>query len=139
MSDEPEVSAGLLVCGSFDPRELSLLLGVDAAIGRAGEMRRNGVAREEDSWHYRTAKTRSFDWPERLEKALDIVRPHFSDFLAFCDRRSLYREIQLVSTMTHGTPIGSFMAEQVADLARLGCSLDIDLYVASDRDHAHTP
>ncbi len=139
MSDEPEISACLLVCGSFDPRELSLLLGVDAASDRAGEMRRNGVAREEDSWHYRTDKTRSFDWPDHLETVLGIVRPHLGDFLAFCDTRSLYREIHLVSTMTDGTPIGSFTAEQVADLAQLGCALDIDLYVASDHDHAHTP
>jgi uncharacterized protein DUF4279 len=139
MADEPEIRACLLICGSFDPHDLDRLLGVEASIHRAGEIRRSGSPREEDSWHFQAGPSRSFDWPAQLDKVLAVVRPHLDDFLAFCDSRSLYREIHLISTMTmDGTPIGAFTADQVADVARLGCALDIDLYV-SRGDYDHTP
>jgi len=124
----PAIYACLDVSGSFDPHGLTAMLGADARITRAGEVRRNGAVREFDSWHFSTPKVASVDWPAQLDQVLELVRPRLDEFLTFCRVRALGVEVHLVAEMSGETPIGSFTTDQIAYLALLGCSLDIDLY-----------
>lgn len=132
----PSIYACLDVSGTFDPADVTRMLGVEASAHRAGELRRNGKHWDQDSWHFSTAKEESWEWPEHLDSVLALIQPCSDDFVRFCDDRALEREVHLIAEMTGETPIGSFSVEQVADLARFGCSLDIDLYCWTEADEA---
>jgi hypothetical protein len=127
--EAPEIHACLAVEGTFDPDELSTLLGVKPDTeGRAGEKLRNGKSRERDSWHYRTKREHDWDWPRHLESVLAIVRPHAAAFREFCDAHQADREVHLVAYMTGATPIGAVGRDAIRELAEIGCGIDIDLY-----------
>lgn len=130
----PRIHCCLEVSGSFDPNELTTLLRTDAEIARAGQVRRNGTVREVDSWHFSTPTTSSMDWPDHLERVLDLVRPRAEEFRVFCRGHSLTAGVHLVAYMTGSTPIGSFTQVHIAELASLGCSLEVDLYCDANED-----
>ncbi|HWS93427.1 MAG TPA: DUF4279 domain-containing protein, partial [Mycobacterium sp.] len=110
MGDSPTIYACLAVSGSFQPQDLSTMLDAAARITRTGEARRDGTPWESDSWHFSTARTASVDWPEHLDRVLDLVRPRMDEFRSFCRDRDLDVEIHLVAEMSKQAPIGSFTA-----------------------------
>jgi len=59
---------------------------------------------------------------------LALVRPHRDEFVRYCDERGLERSVHLVALMPDETPNGTVSTAHVAELASLGCELDIDLY-----------
>jgi hypothetical protein len=129
--DAPWIHSCLGVYGTFDPADLDRLLEVTATSGRKGEPKRIGrrvgpKVHDQDWWHYSTEKSHSWDWPGKLHTILDLIGPHRAEFLAFT--ADLEVEVHLVAGATVSTPVGTIPREVIADLAALGCSLDMDLY-----------
>jgi hypothetical protein len=86
----PSIHACLSVWGSFDPADLTRLLGVEAKTRRAGDVRPGGRTEDDDLWHYSPTED--------------------------------------VAMLPGDTPNGTVSAAHVAEVASLGCELDIDLY-----------
>jgi hypothetical protein len=138
----PLISASLGVFGTFEPNELSGLVGVEGEVARRGDSRPGGRRHGEDSWTFRTAEEPSLDWEGHLRRALAVTEGHEEQFARFCDDRQLERQVAVIAKMTAPspdgaaeTPLGTIPRELVERLATLGCALDIDLYCWCSDEH----
>jgi hypothetical protein len=131
----PVTWACLFVVGSFDPDELTELLGVGAKTRRAGD-KIGRLTASEESWHFSTPKQSSVDWPAAIEQVLAVVRPHEKELRAYKQKHGLRIRLDLCAEMYDNarTPLGGVSPETIAELARLDAGIDIDLYTGCSHD-----
>jgi hypothetical protein len=128
----PSIYACLGVYGSFAPADLNGLVGVAAKTGRAGERSVRQPDRpgpDHDWWHYSTDAADSYDWAAQLDRLIALIDPVMQRFISYCDDHRLDCQVHLVASVPEGasTPIGTVAASQVAWMAAIGASLDIDV------------
>ncbi len=111
----------LTVTGAFRVAELDELLGT---VGRST----SGNDNDGRGWWTLEAKSEGVDWPGLLEQVIQPFRDRLTEYAGFRDLHGLEAQALLVAYMSSSTPIGSFTATQVSDLACIGCSLEVDLY-----------
>lgn len=103
--EAPEMHACLAAEGTFDPDELSTLLGVKPdAGGRIGEGLRNGKVRERDSWHYRTKRDSTGTGRDTWSRCWRSCAPTLMRS-ATSATLTKHPEIHLVAHMTGATPV----------------------------------
>ena len=129
MTDESSRGhACLAVTGSFDPDELTRLLGEPTRTARAGQIPRPGAAPyRSDTWHLETEPSGS-GWSTKVEEILGRVRPNAAAFRAVCETHGLQPSIHLVAYVAGATWPDGLSAETVREIADLGCGIDVDLY-----------
>lgn len=113
--------------GAADSDAVRAIVGEDASFRPGGERLPTGDTRW-DSWSIECSCDGT-DWPGLLDQAVAPLRQHGSHLTALRASVQVEAHLLLVAYMSEQTPVGSFTADQVRDLARFGCSLEIDLYV----------
>lgn len=128
----PTIWACFFVSGSFDPMQVSQLLGVEGKIRRAGD-RVGALTAREDSWHFSTARRQSVDWSSAVQEVLGLIRPHAAELRQLCLTKGVVFRVDLCAEIYDNsrTPIGTIDRAVIAELADLGAGIDIDLYTGS--------
>ncbi len=121
VADSPRLHATLTVTGVFASDELDQLLGT-------GDRSKSGTGSDGRNWWTLEAESEGVDWPGRLDQVIQPFRDPLAAYVRFRDLHEVKAQALLVAHMSRSTPIGSFSASQVADLALIGCSLEIDLH-----------
>jgi hypothetical protein len=129
-----QVAASLSLTGSFDPAEVSNLIGLQPArTWRAGDsVGRRPIKRKDDGWVIEIPREDSLDADVQVQKVLAVVEPHLADLFIVAAK---YRLVSILSVAVYvdsndaTAPALHFPSDVLGKLDEMGASLDIDLYV----------
>jgi hypothetical protein len=127
----PIISTTLRVMGNFEPELLTAELGIDPTrYWRKGDPRGGSPVLRfaEDGWALQVNKRPSLHLEEELSVALALLRPRAARFKDALRMRSLRAQLCFgVEVDGLQYPSISLRAEEIAEVADLGVSIDIDI------------
>jgi len=132
----PEISTRFRLQGSFDPDDITDMLGIPPdRTWREGEARWPLLRWETSGWSLVVGPEQSVDLEAQLKSMLDTIEPIQDRVRAVRDRYQAEAGVFCSADVVDQTPAIILGAETIRRLARLGLDLDIDILLTeADRD-----
>lgn len=124
----PEISTRFRLRGSFDPDDITEVIGISPSrTWREGEARTPLLRWKKSGWSLVFGPERSVDLEAQIKRMLDTVEPIQERLRSARDRYNAEADVFCSADIDDRTPAILLGAETLSRLARLGVELGIDI------------